>query len=170
MSEEKIKKNPWYQHTESLLYKRKSFPLRIISLREDIEMIRELPGPSIVPNYELREGKSYSVSSPVEKAAIVRCDAILKKEREIESLEKLIKKIDDAIETILNDEQKSLVKMKYYQNKTWQEICLSLSIDKNTFYDQKNNIILNLAWCIGKLPKDEAEKELGLFLEPVVWQ
>jgi RinA family phage transcriptional activator len=170
MSEGKNKKNTWYQHTESLLYNRKSFPLRVISLRQEIEMIRELPGPSIVPNYELREGKNYSVSSPVEKAAIVRCDAILKIEREIESLEKMIKKIDDAINTLLNTEQRRLVDMKYSQSMTWQQICIELSIDKNTFYDLRNDIIKNLAWSIGKLPKDEAEKELGLFMEPVVWQ
>lgn len=168
----KNKKNQWYQATEKMLYTYKSFPIRIMALMQQIEIVRQQLEPSMIACYELREGKNYSVSSPVEKAAIDRIegDAVQKLDLKIKNLRNLKEIVEISIDTMFDDEQRQLVDMIYYQNMTWQQICMELSIDKNTFYNRKNDIVKVLAWCFGYLPDDEAEQVLGLFIDQALWQ
>lgn len=166
------KRNRWYQQTEALLYAYKSFRIRIMSLMQHIETVREQLMPSTVPAYELREGTNYSVSSPVEKAVIERIegDMIQKLERKIKNLETMRGIVEISIDTMLDREQRQLVDMIYTQQQPWQQICDTLSIDKNTYYDRKNNIVKVLAWCFGYLPDEEAEEVLGLFMDETLWE
>lgn len=166
------KKNPWYQATEKMLYTYKSFPIRIMAFTQQIETVREQLQPSMTVNYELHEGKNYAVSSPVEKAAIERIegDAVQELEHKIKNLKNLKEIVEVSINTMLDDEQRQLVDMIYWQNKTWLQICMELSIDKNTFYNKKNDIVKVLAWCFGYLPDDEAEPVLGIFTDQALMQ
>lgn len=168
----KNKKNPWYQATEKMLYTYKSFPIRIMALMQQIEIVRQQLEPSMIASYELHEGKNYSVSSPVEKAAIDRIegDAIQKLNLMIKNLETIKEIVEISINTMLDNEQRQLVEMIYCQNMTWQQICMQLSIDKNTFYNRKNDIVKVLAWCFGYLPDAEVEQVLGLFMDQALWQ
>lgn len=166
------KKNKWYQATEKLLFTYKSFPIRIMALMQQIEVVRQQLEPSLIANYELREGKTYNVSSPVEIAVINRLegDAIQKLELKIKNLEALKRIVEISIDTMLDLEQRQLVKLIYTENMTWQEICIKLSIDKNTFYQQKNEIVKVLAWCFGYLPDSEVEEVLGMFMDQKLWR
>ena len=105
------KKNTWYKATEKLLYIYKSFPIRIMSLQQQIIMIRHQLEPSIITRYELREGTSNTVSSPVETAALNRIegDTILKIERKIKNLECLKEIVEVSVDTMLDPEQSRLL-------------------------------------------------------------
>ena len=164
--------NKWYKATERLLYTYKSFPIRIKALTQQLEIIRQELEPTMIAGYELREGKQYSVSSPVERAAIERIegDAIQKIEQKIKNLETMQEIVEDSIGTMLDHDQRQLVEMIYWQQKTWQVICMELMIEKNCYYNQKNDIVKVLAWCFGYLPDDEAEKALGIFMDQALWQ
>lgn len=166
------KRNKWYKATEKMLYTYKSFPIRIKSLRQQLNMIREQMEPSMIGSYGRNEGISYTVSSPVETAVINRIegDIILKLERKIKNLETLEEIVEVSIKTMLDSDQEQLVDLIYNRNMTWQQICIKLSIDKNTFYAKKKEIVKVLAWCFGYLPDEEAEEVLGLFMDQALWQ
>jgi|GEM_PF-1543158 len=172
LSEVKKKGNLWYKATEKLLYTYRSFPIRIMALRQQIEMVRQELEPNIVRSYEIHAGKTTSNLSPLEAAVINRIegDTVQKLEQKINNLENLKKVVEVSIETMLNSEQRQLVNMKYYQHLTWQQICIELAINKNTFYDRKNDIVEILAWCFGYLPDDQVEEVLGLFMDKALWQ
>lgn len=166
------KKNKWYKATEKMLYTYRSFDIRIKSLGQQIEMIREQMEPSMIGSYERHEGITYTVSSPVETAAINRIegDAIQKLERKIKNLSALKEIVEVSIKTMLDQEQEQLVALIYTRGMSWQQICMKQSIDKNTFYTKKNEIVKVLAWCFGYLPDEEAEEVLGLFIDQALWQ
>jgi hypothetical protein len=172
VSEGKKKGNTWYKATERMLYTYKSFPIRVMALMQQIEMVRQQLEPSIIASYEPHQGKSYSVSSPVETAAINRIegDTIRKLELKIKNLETLKGIVEVSIDTVLDQEQRQLVKLIYEQKMPWQAIIQDLHIDKNTYYQKKNDIVKLLAWCFGYLPDDEAEDVLGLFMDQALWQ
>jgi len=166
------KKTWWYQATEKLLYTYKSFPIRIMALMQRLELIREQMLPSMVPEYELREGTNYSVSSPVERAVMNRLEGnqVQKIEQKIKNLEVLKEIVEISIDTMLNEEQKQLVQLYYYQERDWRYICDYLGMDDNTFYRKKNEIVKTMAWCFGYLPDEEVEETLGLFMDQALWQ
>lgn len=165
------RKNEWYRATEKLLYTYKSFPIRTLSLRNQLEVVRKQYEPSIIASYELREGTNYSVSSPVETSVLNRLegDAVLKIEAKIKNLENLKEIVETSIDIMLDPEQRKIIELIYFQKKTWQETCYELLIDKNTYYAQKDEIIKVLAWCFGYLPDEEVEEVLGMFMEPALW-
>ncbi len=165
------KKNEWYRATEKLLFTYKSFPIRIMALLQQIEMVRQQLEPSMIASYVLREGTNYSVSSPVETAALNRIegDPILKIERKIKNLECLKEIVEVSVDTMLDQEQKLTVEMIYFQKKTWQDTCYDLMIDKNTYYARKDEIVKVLAWCFGYLPDEEVEQVLGMFMDQALW-
>ncbi len=166
------KKNDWYRATEKLLYTYKSFPIRVMALMQQVEYLRQELEPRITPVYELREGTNYSVSSPVETAALARIegDAILKLDRKIKNLEALKEIVEVSTDTMLSQEQKQTVDMIYFQKLSWQDTCSRLCIDKNTYYSRKDEIVKVLSWCFGYLPDEEVENVLGMFMDPILWQ
>lgn len=111
------RKSNWYRQTEALLYNHKSLKIRIMALVQRIDMVKEQLIPSMIPAYELRESANYSVSSPVEKAAIERLEGntIQKLERKIKNLETMKKIVEISIDTMLDPEQKQLVNLIYNQ-------------------------------------------------------
>lgn len=166
------KGDKWYKATERMLYTYKSFSIRIRSLRQQIETVRQELEPSMTASYDLREGKTYTVSSPVERAAIDRIegDAVQKLERKIKNLVTLEEIVEQSIFTMLNSDQKQLLEMIYWRQMPWQSICMELAIEKNSYYNQKNEIVKVLAWCFGYMSDDEAEEILGIFMDQALWQ
>lgn len=166
------RKANWYQETEALLYNYKSFKIRIMALMQQMDVVREQLMPSMVPVYELREGTNYSMSSPVENAVINRLegDTIQKLERKIKNMETLKEIVEISIDTMLDDDQKGLVELIYFQRLSWQQICSNRVIDKNTYYERKNEIVKIMAWCFGYMPDEEAQGMLGLFVDRALWK
>ncbi len=161
------KKEIWYQQTEALLYRYKSFPIRIMALKQQKEMLQEQMMPRTTCVYEPREGSYYTLSSPVENAVINRLegDVIQEIDRKIKALESFREIIEMSMNTMLSEEQKCLIKTIYFQRNTWQQTCCILSIDKNTYYEKKNELVRLLSWCFGYLSEAEAQNVLGLIID-----
>lgn len=166
------KKTWWYQATEKLLFTYKSFPIRIMALMQRLEIIREQMLPSMIPEYELREGTNYSVSSPVERAVMNRLESsqVQKIEQKIRNLEVLKEIVEISVDIMLNDLERKIVDTTYNKEEPWQNVCRTLSIEKSTYYEQRKRIIRKLAWCFGYLPDEEVEETLGLFIDQALWQ
>lgn len=160
------KKNEWYRATEKMLYTYPSFEIRIMSLNQQAENLRQQMEPSIIFNYELREGRSNTVNSPVEKAVINRIESepIIKVRQKIDQLKALKEIVQTSIDLMLNPEQTQIVQMIYFKKMTWQETCCDLCIDKNTYYARKDETVKILAWCFGYLPDEEVEEVLGVLV------
>jgi hypothetical protein len=143
-----------------------------MSIKQQIEMVRQQLEPSMIASYELREGTSYSVSNPVEKAALNRIegDAILKLECKIKNLEVLKEIVETSIDIMLDPEQKRVVEKIYFEKCTWQDITIDMCIDKNTYYARKDEIVRVLSWCFGYLPDEEVETVLGMFMDQALWK
>lgn len=63
-----------------------------------------------------------------------------------------------------------MVNMIYFRQLPWQQVCMELHCDKNSYYSKKADIIEILAWCFGYMPDDEAEKCMGLFVDQALWK
>lgn len=153
------KKEQWYQDTEKLLYSYKSIPIRIMGLVQQLEILREQMAPSMIRSYELREGKNYSVSSPVENAVINRLEneKVRRIEQEIKNLENQKKIIELSLERMFDDEERQIIDLTYIKKKSWQYVCSDLGIkgmEKDTYYRKRKNMIHKMAWCLGYLPED----------------
>lgn len=178
------KREKWYQKTESLLYNFPSFEIRIRSYMAIIEDTKNMLSadrfnfadtPSgMVSAYGLKEGRNYSVSSPVEvdiNRLIIRQNELeTKYQRKIENLQRWKEIVETSLEVMLDPDQRQLVDMTYFKRLPWQTICQDRLIDKNTYFNERRNIIKVLAWCFGYLDDEEAREVLGLFAEEELWQ
>lgn len=170
------KTQSWYRATESLLYAYKSFPIRIMAILQQLEIVQEQMMPTITAAYGSPDEPIHVVtnriSSPVEIAAIKRAESsvVQKLERKIKNLETLREIVEVSMDTMLTSEQKGLVKMIYFDRNPWQQTCQEMCIDKNTYYANKNEVVKILAWCFGYLPDEQAEEILGLFMDQALWQ
>jgi len=178
------KREKWYQKTESLLYNFPSFEIRIRSYMAIIEDTKNMLSadrfnfadtPSgIVSAYGLKEGRNYSVSSPVEvdiNRLIIRQNELeTKYQRKIENLQRWKEIVETSLEVMLDPDQRQLVDMTYFKRLPWQTICQDRLIDKNTYFNERRNIIKVLAWCFGYLDDDEAREVLGIFAEEELWK
>lgn len=147
------RKNNWYRATEALLYSYKSFPVRIMALMQQMDVVKEQLIPSVVPSYELREGTYYNISSPVESAVIERIegDAIQKIERKIKNLETMKEIVEISVDIMLDDFERRIVDVTYNKEQPWQEACRTLGIEKSAYYERRRKIVQELAWCFGYL-------------------
>ncbi len=165
----KKKEHWWYRATEKLLYTYKAFPIKIKGFKQQLEIVQEQLMPSMVPSYELKEGITYSVSSPVEKAVINRIegDKVQEIEQKIKNLVTLKEIVEGSIERMLSPEQKRLVALQYDKKQSWLQITQEMGISKNTYYDMKDEIVKILAWCFNYLPDEAVEENLGLFTDSI---
>lgn len=178
------KREKWYQKTESMLYNYPSFEIRIRSYMAIIEDAKNMLSadrfnfadtPSgMVSAYGLKEGSSYSVSSPVEKDVnhlmMRQTELETKYRRKIENLQRWKEIVETSIDIMLDPDQQQLVNLAYFKRLPWQQICQQLVLDKNTYFNERRNIVKVLAWCFGYLDDDEAREVLGLFAEEELWK
>jgi hypothetical protein len=149
----------WYRATEKLLYMYPGMEVRIEALNNQVDIVKNLISPRIVSRYEVIEGKSYRVGNAVEQATIERIES-----REIGRLQRKIRKTKSEKEVverslgILTEEEQLLVKMIYWDQLPWSDICDISGVSRNTFYEKKNKMVKKLAWCYGYLD----DKAMGL--------
>lgn len=93
-----------------------------------------------------------------------------KYQRKIENLQRWKEIVETSLEVMLDPDQRQLVEMTYFKRLPWQTICQDRLIDKNTYFNERRNIIKVLAWCFGYLDDDEAREVLGIFAEEELWK
>lgn len=177
------KREKWYQKTESMLYNYPSFEIRIKSHQAIIEgmnahnicsfLDKDTPS-GLVASYEIREGHNYNISSPVEKDVnnliTQQVETESKYRRKIDNLKRWKEIVETSMDIMLEPEQRELVNLTYWKRLSWQQICQEKHLDKNTFFNQRRDIVKVLAWCFGYLDDDDAREVLGLFTEQELWR
>ena len=174
------KREKWYQKTESMLYNYPSFEIRIRSHQAFIEDVQgysigliDATPSGTVGSYSSKEGTSYAVSSPVEKDVnhliVKQVELEAKYRRKIENLKRWKEIVETSIDIMLDPGQRELVNLTYWKRLSWQQVCDQMVLDKNTFFNQRRDIVKVLAWCFGYLEDDEAREVLGLFAEEELW-
>src|SRR3712207_4834022 len=66
-------------------------------------------------------------------------------EEEIQRYEKIILKVDNALEEIKQDKYYSLIELRYFQNCRWEDIEERLEIDHSTIYRNIKRLINELS-------------------------
>lgn len=134
----KPNKDNAFQKTEKLLYNYIQFKKVIEKKQEQIKTI-EAEGlakrsKSLV---KLNKNKSYDTSTDDEKA-----EAKIKEiQASIEKLEGYIRYIDDALDKISNDPYFDLIRLKYFEGLTHEDISYELDCDPTTVARNKNRLI-----------------------------
>lgn len=157
-----MKKDKWYVMTERALYSYPSTAIRIDALRGRLEEIKAGFEPSIIGNYELREGKDYVVGNKVESAVLKRLEnsGIKWLELEINNLERVRKNIGRSVE-ILDEDSRCLVELVYWKGLNWERVCNMMAIDKNTYYRIKNRCVKTIAYSMGYMTEKEYGKAMA---------
>ncbi|MBY6918142.1 xanthine dehydrogenase [Clostridium botulinum] len=139
-----------FQKTEKTLYDYKNLDLRIANIDLEIQiLINDVSCAGV--SYEFKGGPTNSFSSVVENEVVKRDEYL---SEHIDTLKKkklrtiaLKQKITNAL-MMLNDEQYRLVELRYFdtkkKRKTWLEIGMMLSIDKDTCCRMKNKVVNKL--------------------------
>ncbi|WML35362.1 siderophore-interacting protein [Clostridium sp. OS1-26] len=117
-----------YKKTDGVLFNYKTIKAEISNIELDIEELKEqIDGVSGI-TYEERTGSTNKFNSTVE-------NEILKKEKEINRLlkekrskERLINKIDNAINALEEDE-KEIIKLRCFEKKSWAIVGMIIKID-----------------------------------------
>lgn len=150
----------WYQKTEILLYSYPGMSSRIDMLEMELEEVKEKFTPKLIGNYEIREGKVYRVGNKMEDAIVNRIESreVKRLEKKIRQTKRMKRAIENAVENLLTQEEKDIVRWLYWEYMGWEEVCEILNLSRYPFYTRKNRIMTKLGWAFGYI----SDKELGL--------
>ncbi|HEY4532517.1 MAG TPA: sigma-70 family RNA polymerase sigma factor [Fusobacterium sp.] len=135
---EKLKKdlNP-YRKTEKLLKYYNIFKKKLEIKREELKNIVIKHSSGVAGGGE----GTFSYKADIEKIEDKR--EFL--EEEIQRYEKIILKVDNALEEIKQDKYYSLIELRYFQNCRWEDIEERLEIDHSTIYRNIKRLINELS-------------------------
>ncbi|NFA43378.1 DUF722 domain-containing protein [Clostridium botulinum] len=142
-------KNNIFKKTEKVLYDYKNLDIKIQNIDLQINTLENDISVSGV-SYEERSSPTNAFSSVVENNVIKREEFTFEQINKLAILKNktinLKKSIDNALNT-LNHEERELVELRYFSKnkKTWVEIGMLLSIDKDYCSKLKNRIINQLS-------------------------
>lgn len=144
-----------FTKTEQLLYNYRNFKESIVDKCEQIEMIR-LVGikkkSKDITSCSSRSGY-YEVATDLEKGE----EQIRKLELAIEETTEFIERIDRAVSKLKDDPYYDLIRLKYFEEKTREEIAEILNVDVSTISRNKNRLINMLKIT---LFSDDAAREI----------
>lgn len=140
---ETIEHTDKYRKTDGILYNYRSIKAEIKNLELDIEELKaDYEGCGAI-NYSEKSSPTYAFNSSVENEVVLKEKRIKRLTREKESKERLIKKIDNSLETIKDEKQVQIIKMKYFEGKSFDYISAITNIE--------------VSWC-RKLRKEAINK------------
>lgn len=127
-----------FQKTETLLYNYNNFKAAIDDKFEQIKTIREegilKKSPSIT---SFSDNATYEVKSDSDKAE-EKIEAI---ENSIQTTRNFIKVIDAAISMLEDDPYFDVIRMKYFEGKTREDIAEHYQVDVSTISRNKNRLV-----------------------------
>lgn len=129
------KGNSTYKNTESLLYKYNDLKKSIIDRQEEIEEIK---------NTGLR-GKSKSIFKIPEGGHVdnddLESEVITGLEKDIKKTQIVINRIDRILSKFKDDKYVDIIKLKYFENKTQQDIADYFEKDTTTIWRNNKRLI-----------------------------
>lgn len=125
---EKEKDQDLYKKTDGVLFNYKTIKAEIGNLELEIEELKaECDGVKGM-TYEERTAPTNAFNSSVENEILKKEKEINKLLREKRSKERLISKIDNAVETLDEDEQE-IIKLRCFEKKSWARVGTITKID-----------------------------------------
>jgi hypothetical protein len=110
-----------YKKTDGVLFNYKTIKAEIFNLDLEIEELKEeYVGVSGI-SYEERTGKTNAFNSATENEVMKKEKEITKLLKEKKSKERLISKIDNALET-LEEEEMEIIKLRCIERKSWKMV------------------------------------------------
>lgn len=147
-----------FQKTEQLLYNYRSFQKAIDDKWEQIEIIQQAGiNKKSKDITSCNPGSNYiDVKSDMERAE----DQIRKLEEMIEKITEYVEKVDSALMKISDDPYYDLIRLKYFEEKSREEIAEYLNCDVSTISRNKNRLLNTLK--IYLFSDDAANEMFGL--------
>jgi len=120
--EDKVKKEEnLYQKTDGVLFNYKSIKAEIFNLELEIEELREECDGVKGMTYEEKTGPTNAFNSSVENELMKKEKEIIKLLKEKKSKERLISKIDNALES-LEEEEREIIKLRCFERNPWNKV------------------------------------------------
>lgn len=134
-----------YKKIEGILYSYNTIKCEIINLKLDIEDLKDDVGISSNKFDAVDSGRCDCKGniSKVETIAFSRGIKIERIEREIRTKERLIQKVDNALE-LLNKEDKLFIELRYFNKIPMNNLAERCCVEPITMYKRKDNIIKQL--------------------------
>jgi RNA polymerase sigma factor (sigma-70 family) len=132
-----------YKKTEYYLYNYKNMQAEIKNILLEIEDIENNYRGIEAITYEEKSAPTNKFNSSVEQEIEQKEKYIEKLNRLITKKENMIKRVDNALE-VLSDNERKLIELRYFQNLTHFKIAEILKIDVSTVYRNKKEIINKL--------------------------
>ncbi|MCD3217470.1 siderophore-interacting protein [Clostridium botulinum] len=129
-----------HKKVEGILYNYKSIKAEINSIKIEIEDIEsQYEGISGI-SYEEKTGPTNKFNSSVENEIVNKENMIKRLKKELSKKEALIKKVDNAVET-LNETERKVIEMKCFERLQYKYIEQRLSINKDYACELKRRSI-----------------------------
>lgn len=127
-----------FQKTETLLYNYENFKGAIADKMQEIEEIRMYGVPKRSPSIGSFSGNpTYEVKTDADKAD-EKIEAI---ENSIQTTKNFIRVIDNALAVLKDDPYFPIIRMKYFEGKTHEDIADFFEVDASTISRNKNRLI-----------------------------
>ncbi|EES50239.1 siderophore-interacting protein [Clostridium botulinum] len=110
-----------YKKTDGVLFNYKAIKAEISNLDLEIEEIRDECDGVKGMTYEEKTGPTNAFNSTVENEVIKKEKEIVRLLKEKKSKERLITKIDNALES-LEEEEKEIIKLRCFERKSWNKV------------------------------------------------
>ena len=137
-----------YKKTDGVLFNYKSIKAEICNLELEIEELQEEREGIKGMVYEEKTGTTYKITSSVENEVVKREKELNKLIKEKRSKERLITKIDNALNS-LDSEEKEIIRLRCFERKPWNTVGLAINKDADYCGKIKRiavNKISDLVW------------------------
>lgn len=129
-----------FQKTETLLYNYNNFKAAIQDKYEQIEAIKKVGLPkrsTSITTFSSSPTSTYEIKTDSDKAE-EKIEAI---EQSIQVTKNFISVIDAALDVLKDDHYFDIIRMKYFEGKTREEIAEHFDVDVSTISRNKNRLI-----------------------------
>lgn len=144
---EKNKEQNLYKKTDGVLFNYKTIKAEIDNLELDIDELKEQVNGVSGISYEEKTGPTNKFSSSVENEILKKEKEINKLLRERSSKKRLISKIDNAMET-LNEDEKRIIELRCFERKSWTKVGMITKIEPDYCGRIKRKVINKLSELI----------------------
>lgn len=138
-----MQSNTDFKRVEAMLYNYKNTKAEIKILKRDLEILENDYRGTGAISYEERTGPTNKISSSVENEVMKRAENIQRLKSKIRLKEIEVENIDDAVESLLEDEQKLIIE-RYFNKRSNKYIASLFNVTEQTSCDYKAKVIIKL--------------------------
>lgn len=136
-----------YRKIEGMLYSYPKVKVEIENIKLDIDELNDVVGIRGASNSPKGSTPTYEITSKVENEVIDRDenlpDRIANMNRHLRTKERFIKKMDNAL-GLLNEDERKLIEHKYFKRYTFERIAEIFNMSKDGVVKRRKAIILEL--------------------------